>query len=299
MNTHHFTLLYVLSTSVNAVPLPSFLFSPLPFPNFLFIHSLSNLSPAQHPAPLLATHQTTASTHNSLDEQPRHSRSPLHQLFFNTTTTTMSSSSAYANWDRELATQRALNTADTSTTNCTTDDGKHIYNFAFGSNLNPSKVKTRNMYPVTSCRGVLRGWQLLFNHNGGYGNIEETSVVQQENMDLSPLCGGRKKRKNSARSSRLPEEVHGVLLQLTREEFGRLAWEEYAYNTIEVPIEVYSEDTKEVAIQYALAFKTAECAVTTSTTLPSKRYIKLIQQGARASGIQESYCEWLEGIPHA
>lgn len=155
------------------------------------------------------------------------------------------------------------------------------------------------MYPVTSCRGVLRGWQLLFNHNGGYGNIEETSVVQQENMDLSPLCGGRKKRKNSGRSSRLPEEVHGVLLQLTREEFGRLAWEEYAYNTIEVPIEVYSEDTKEVAIQYALAFKTAECAVTTSTTLPSKRYIKLIQQGARASGIQESYCEWLEGIPHA
>ena len=169
----------------------------------------------------------------------------------------MSSSSAYANWDRELATQRALNTADTSSTNCTTDDGKYIYNFAFGSNLNPSKVKRRNMHPVTSCRGVLRGWQLLFNHNGGYGNIEQTSVIQQENMDLSPLCGGRKKRKNSLPLP--PENVHGALLQLTREDFGRLAWEEYAYNTIEVPIEVYSEDKKEVAIQYALAFKIGSC----------------------------------------
>ena len=210
-------------------------------------------------------------------------------------------SSAYSNWDRDLATTRALQAAD----NSRATDNNCIYNFAFGSNLNPTKVKSRNMSPKEVLRGFLPEWQLLFNHIGGYGNIEQTAVIQELNLDVSRLQKKPSRRSRTATTlvqQQPPEEVHGVLLKLSRKEFAQMAWEEYAYNTVEVPVVVYPEDDttgSATRIQWCLAFKTSEVAITDSTTLPSKRYIRLIQQGARESGIAEQYCQWLEGIPSA
>ena len=201
--------------------------------------------------------------------------------------------SDYSRWNREAATERAL--AHSEKSSATTDDGKYVYNFAFGSNLNPDKVKSRKMTPVKVMRGILPDWRLLFNHVGGYGNIERLDVIQEQQLDLSRL---------SWRGLKQPDEVHGVLLKLSRDEFAQMAWEEYAYNTVEVAVQVYPDDCEKdsrngekIVIQHALAFKTHPCAVTTSRTLPSSRYIKLIKQGARKSGIQETYCQWLDSVP--
>ena len=206
------------------------------------------------------------------------------------------SQSAYSNWDRKAATERALKTADDNSKSSTTDG--YIYNFAFGSNLNPNKVKSRKMSPTQTLRGKLPNWQLLFNHNGGYGNIEQTEIAQ--NLDVSRLS-------NNKKGTPQPNEVHGVVLKLSRTEFAQMAWEEYAYNSILVPITIYPEDVPSVDasirkgeaphIIHAIAFKTHPCAITTPTTLPSKRYIQLIQDGAKQSGIQQSYCDWLSQIP--
>jgi len=38
--------------------------------------------------------------------------------------------------------------------------------------MNPKIMKGRNMKPKESLLGVLKNWRLIFNHNGGYGNIE-------------------------------------------------------------------------------------------------------------------------------
>ena len=98
------------------------------------------------------------------------------------------------------------------------------------------------MSPTQTLRGKLPNWQLLFNHNGGYGNIEQTDVVK--NLDLSRLS-------NNKKGTPQPNEVHGVVLKLSRAEFTQMAWEEYAYNSILVPITIYPEDVPSVdALKY-------------------------------------------------
>ena len=58
---------------------------------------------------------------------------------------------------------------------------------AFGSNLNPAKVADRRMAPLHAVRGVLPGWSLLFNHRGGYGNIESAAAIAEQRLDLTRL----------------------------------------------------------------------------------------------------------------
>jgi hypothetical protein len=199
--------------------------------------------------------------------------------------------SAYASWDREAAVRRALQHADDSS--ACEGGGKFVWNFAFGSNLNPQRVRSRGMRPSSLRRGVLPGWRLLFNHTGGYGNIEQTEVIKRLGYDTSRL--------SPKQAFPPPDEVHGALLLFSRDDFARLALEEYAYDTVEVPVEIYEEDRLEgcAPVQFALAFKTAACAVVESSTLPSSRYIALIRDGARASCLQPRYCEWLENVPFA
>ena len=198
---------------------------------------------------------------------------------------------AYNSWDREAAVRRALAHADSSSSS--EADGGMIWNFAFGSNISAAKVKSRGMIPSASLRGRLPGWTLLFNHNGGYGNIETVEKIQAAKYDLSCL------------PQPVPEETHGVLLRLSRRDFAELARQEYAYDTVEVAVEVYDEDCSAAGvggdgetkrIQHALAFKTSACALTTARTMPTARYISIIREGAKKAGISAQYCRWLEAI---
>ena len=173
---------------------------------------------------------------------------------------------AYNSWDCEAAAQRALSHADGSGSS---DEDGSIWNFAFGSNISAAKVRSRGMLPLAAVRGRLPGWTLLFNHTGGYANIEPADLARQ--MDLSKL------------PQPVPEETHGMLLRLSRREFAELARQEYAYDTVEVAVEVYDADGPRV--QRALAFKTSPCALTTSRTLPSERYARIIREGAREAAI--------------
>ena len=186
----------------------------------------------------------------------------------------------YNSWDREAAAQRALSHADGSGSS---DEDGSIWNFAFGSNISAAKVRSRGMLPLAAVRGRLPGWTLLFNHTGGYANIEPADLARQ--MDLSKL------------PQPVPEETHGMLLRLSRREFAELARQEYAYDTVEVAVEVYDADGPRV--QRALAFKTSPCALTTSRTLPSERYARIIREGAREASISAPYCHWLDMIKSA
>ena len=187
---------------------------------------------------------------------------------------------AYNSWDREAAAQRALSHADSGGSS---DGDGSVWNFAFGSNISAAKVRSRGMLPLAAVRGRLPGWTLLFNHTGGYANIEQVDLARQ--MDLSRL------------PQPVPEETHGMLLRLSRREFAELARQEYAYDTVEVAVEVYDADGTRV--QRALAFKTNPCALTTSRTLPSERYARIIREGAREASISAPYCHWLDMIKSA
>jgi hypothetical protein len=189
--------------------------------------------------------------------------------------------SSYANWDRQAAVVRALGHADRGRAS---DADGAIWNFAFGSNVNADKVRSRGMTPTKSLLGQLPGWSLVFNHTGGFGNIEAVDRIRDQKYDMSRL------------PQPIPQEVHGVLLRLSRREFAALADQEYAYDTVEVAVELYDDGTGQRKIQHALAFKSNPCALTTARTLPSSRYIRLIREGARDAGIDGDYCKWLEAI---
>jgi hypothetical protein len=141
---------------------------------------------------------------------------------------------AYDAWDRSAAAARALHHADTSSSR---DAGGGIWNFAFGSNMSASKVAfvssllchalyacvlldavaaasvlllsqltnaaqvlSRGIKPLRSLPARVCGWRLLFNHKGGYANIESLDTIQEQNMDVSHL------------PQPLPEVTLGVLL---------------------------------------------------------------------------------------
>lgn len=193
---------------------------------------------------------------------------------------------SYSSWDREAAAQRALAAADSG--QASESDGT-IWNFAFGSNMSKQKVHDRCLQPVQACRGRLPGWTVLFNHVGGFANIESQEKVAAARMDLSRL------------PSPIPDACHGLLLRLSRRDFAELARQEYAYDTVEVAVEVYPDDSGSGTMRliHALAFKTAACALATTDTLPTKRYINILQSGARESGIEEAYCRWLNAIEPA
>jgi hypothetical protein len=72
--------------------------------------------------------------------------------------------------------------------------------------------------------------------------------------------------------------------------------QEYAYNTVEVAAEVTGPSGSSYII-HSLAFKTDPCAVAPAQTLPSQRYMTIIRQGARQSGLDAAYCGWLDRIP--
>ncbi len=77
-----------------------------------------------------------------------------------------------------------------------------------------------------------------------------------------------------------------------------LSCQEYAYNTVEVAAEVIAPSGSSYII-HALAFKTDPCAVAPAQTLPSQRYMTIIRQGARQSGLDAAYCCWIDRIPTA
>ena len=133
------------------------------------------------------------------------------------------SAADYSRWSCDRSAERALQHADRS--GATQDNGGAVWNFAFGSNLNVGRVRRRGIVPlVAPLRGRLPGWCLVFNHIGGYGNIEKVPNA----LDMSAL------------PQRLPSSgVHGTLLLFSRAHFAELARQEYAYDTEEVEVEIY------------------------------------------------------------
>ena len=80
-----------------------------------------------------------------------------------------------------------------------------IWNFAFGSNLHPEKLKGRANLKVKECfPGKLKDWRLAFNLRG-------ISWLEPSMAGVEPAPG---------------DEVHGVLLRMSPEEFRKLVLSE-------------------------------------------------------------------------
>eukprot|EP00403_Amphidinium_massartii_P004377 CAMPEP_0178381418 /NCGR_PEP_ID=MMETSP0689_2-20121128/5972_1 /TAXON_ID=160604 /ORGANISM="Amphidinium massartii, Strain CS-259" /LENGTH=710 /DNA_ID=CAMNT_0020001599 /DNA_START=52 /DNA_END=2185 /DNA_ORIENTATION=+ len=151
-------------------------------------------------------------------------------------------------------------------------DGEAVWNFAFGANINPWKLKERrNIHPLEEVGGALPGWRLVFNHSGGMGNVEPVE--------------------RDSKTPDVPAAVHGKLLRLSRRDFDKLANMEYEYTTTEVEVQAYDG-----RIIKAVAFTTPPEFRLGFYPSPPERYINLIRNGAKSSKLDSAYQDWLRNI---
>ena len=146
-----------------------------------------------------------------------------------------------------------------------------IWNFAYGGNMNPGVLSVRRrISPLESVPGFLDGYRLAFNTRGfpwiepAFANVEAASGA----------C------------------VHGVLHRLTEEQFSRLdryEWGGVAYRHLEIDAKAY--DGRRIRAKvYTARYVSREKS-------PSCRYLALIREGARQSGLDEAYVRMLERHP--
>lgn len=143
-----------------------------------------------------------------------------------------------------------------------------IWNFAYGGNMNPRVLRERRrITPLESVPGYLDDYRLVFNTRG-FPWIEPAFA----NVQHAP--GSR---------------VHGVLHRLTGEQFARLdryEWGGVAYRHLEVDVAAY--DGRRIRARvYSARYVSREKS-------PSCRYLALIREGARLSGLDEEYVRMLD-----
>ena len=110
---------------------------------------------------------------------------------------------------RRAATDAALSVARSG---CAST-GERVWNFGFGANLDPWKLtQKRGIKPFETVAGTVSGMRVAFNHRGGFGNM--IPAADEPPMSLCP-------------SVRQPDEVHGICLLLSFDDFHTLAGMEH------------------------------------------------------------------------
>lgn len=149
--------------------------------------------------------------------------------------------------------------------------------FGFGSNMNITSLRAKGIKPLSSRRAVLHGWRLRFNvqhffrHEGGVGNIEQTEATD----DL----------------------VQGVLHECPDEALASLdAMEAYGHGYDRITVEVEAE--REGSAERVPAFTYVGMPeFIDDACLPSRRYLNIVIDGARQSGLDSDYVQNLVGHP--
>lgn len=145
--------------------------------------------------------------------------------------------------------------------------------FGFGSNMNMTSLRAKGVEPLAARCAILHGWRLRFNvqhffrHEGGVGNVERS-----ENPD---------------------DRVLGVLYDCPDEALAPLDAMEacgHGYDRITVEVEVGSERVSAFTYIGMPQFINDDC-------LPSKRYLNLLIDGARAAELDVNYVQELEKQP--
>jgi len=172
---------------------------------------------------------------------------------------------------------------------------QYVWNFAYGSNMGSlSLTERRKIYPVESHPAILTGYMLSFNYksipfiNPASGTVEKSST------------------ENAA--------CHGVVHKITIAEFDQLVRSELmcddealnsytieklkvtTYDGVDILATVFVNNPKVVS---AASFTSIPCCphgiVHPACT---KRYLKLLQDGARENNLDAKYIEFLDALPY-
>jgi len=151
-----------------------------------------------------------------------------------------------------------------------------VWNFAYGANVNQEKmISGRRITPLESLPGMLEGYRLTFNHQGGMGNVEPMTPAAAQYFQARGIHG-----------------VHGILHRLTRTDFARLSNMESGYRPVEV--DVHASDGR--GMIEAVVFITPKNRSVRDGLAPPDRYHNLILRGAKEWNLNRNYVSWLESL---
>ncbi len=148
-------------------------------------------------------------------------------------------------------------------------DSEVLY-FAYGANMAAAVLSRRSVWPTAAWSGVLRDYQLVFDAPGipwlepAFANIVATPGAQ----------------------------VEGVLYAMSRRSFRRLVQAEGRgayYHPVDVTVEI--TDSELAQKRPGVAFQAGRRI---QRLLPSRRYMTLLLEGARARGLSGEYVRFLE-----
>ncbi len=145
--------------------------------------------------------------------------------------------------------------------------------FGYGSNLNLISLSAKGVTPLSSEKGILKGWSLRFNvahwfaHEGGMGNIIPTNKPQ--------------------------DYVEGIVHTCKIEELPSLdEMEAYGIGYDRIEVEIETKHGMVVAFVYV-----GLPAFINDTCLPTKRYLNILINGARMAKLSPDYIHKLENTP--
>merc|ERR1712065_93025 len=140
-----------------------------------------------------------------------------------------------------------------------------MWRFGYGSNLSVLNLKKKkNLNVIEHHTGFIKGFQLSFGLKG-------ISHVDPAFASVKQVPGA---------------EVHGLAFKISEEEAKGLDKQEVAYNCTPVPFTSYTGEELTVGIYLPKNPPTEEY-------LPSKRYLGLLQKGAKEAGLDQKYVDIL------
>ncbi len=152
--------------------------------------------------------------------------------------------------------------------------GDTVWYFAFGANMHDSAFRERRgMRPTAWRAGRVRGYRLRFNLEG-----RPKGKAAPANLSADPNA-----------------EVWGVLYRITRADLVRLDSTEGVPGRRYRHLWVDAED--DVGGMMKAVTYVADGKDTDGN--PSRRYITLLREGARAHGLPEHYLRFLDSVRHA
>ena len=148
-----------------------------------------------------------------------------------------------------------------------------FYYFGYGSNMDLTSIRAKGVQPLSSVRAVLPGWELLFNvahyfrHEGGVGNIQQTTRAGAEVQGVVHLCEDKDLPGLDA------VEAYGI-----------------GYDRITVQVETDQEQLDAVVYTGMPGFIDDTCR-------PTQRYMNILLKGASSAGLSDDYITMLKNYP--
>lgn len=142
--------------------------------------------------------------------------------------------------------------------------------FGFGSNMNIVSLRAKGVEPLRSRPATLPGWHLRFNvehffrHEGGVGNIEPSQTPGNKVLGMLHDCA------DEALDSLDAMEAYG-----------------HGYDRIQVEVEADGQSLPAYTYVGMPNFINDQC-------LPSRRYLNIVIEGAKQSGLDGDYIKMLE-----